>query len=100
MIIYCDIDGVLLTQDPEHPSWYHKAKPITKNIAKINKLYDQGNSIILWTSRGGITGIDWRELTVEQLAKWGVKYHRLRMNKPFYDMFIDDKAFNVDELAP
>ena len=100
MIIYCDIDGVICTQDPKNPSFYQKAKPIQESIDKINKLYDEGNSIILWTSRGVTSTIDWEDFTKKQLEVWGVKYHRLRMKKPYYNIFIDDKSFrSVDEYT-
>jgi hypothetical protein len=33
-----------------------------------------------------------------QLIKWGVKYHKLSFNKPFYDLLFDDKAMNINEL--
>ena len=93
MIIYCDIDGVLCTQDKDNPSIYRKAKPIEENIKKLNKLYDDGHSIILWTSRGTTSTIDWEEFTKNQLDMWGVKYHKLKMGKPYYDIIIDDKSF-------
>jgi hypothetical protein len=28
-----------------------------------------------------------------QLKKWGLKYHKLIMGKPSYDIFVDDKAY-------
>jgi hypothetical protein len=31
---------------------------------------------------------------IQQLDAWGVKYHELRLGKPVYDLFIDDKAMN------
>ena len=31
-------------------------------------------------------------LTKKQLKKWGVKYHKLKMGKPSYDIFVDDKS--------
>jgi histidinol phosphatase-like enzyme len=94
MIIYCDIDGVLLTQDKDNPSLYNKARPIQKNIDKLNKMYDDGNTIVLWTARGSTSQIDHRELTKKQLEIYGVKYHTLRMDKPYYDFMIDDKCYN------
>ena len=33
-------------------------------------------------------------LTKKQLKKWDVKYHKLLMCKPSYDLYIDDKALN------
>jgi len=35
---------------------------------------------------------DWSELTREQLNEWGCKYHELNMQKPSYDVWVDDKA--------
>jgi len=94
MIIYCDIDGVLLTNEKD----YNEAKPIYRNINILNKLYDR-NTIILWTARGTTTGISWRKLTSYQLKKYGVKYHKLKMKKPYYDILIDDRATNsLDDI--
>ena len=50
-----------------------------------------------WTARGTTTGIDWTETTLQQFDKWGVKYHDLKMGKPQYDVFIDDKNMNVKD---
>ena len=38
-----------------------------------------------------MSGINWFKITHNQLTKWNCKYHELRMNKPAYDLFIDDK---------
>ncbi len=77
---------------------YGQAIPIQENIDKINKLYDEGNKIVYWTSRGGTTGLDWTELTTGQLKKWGCKYHELRLDKPHYDLIIDDKSKRIEEI--
>ena len=75
---------------------YVNAKPLKERIAKINKLYDEGNTIIYWTARGTGTGINWRDVTENQFKKWNVKYHELKFQKPIYDMFIDDKNINSE----
>jgi len=67
-----------------------------ERIKKINKLYESGSKIIYWTARGTGSGIDWREVTEKQFKEWGVKYHELRLGKPIYDLFIDDKNINSD----
>jgi len=90
MIIYVDIDETICNSFGN----YKDAIPITTNIEKINKLYDDGHTIVYWTARGSLNGIDYRQLTEIQLRKWSAKYHQLLMNKPFYDLFIDDKALN------
>ena len=98
MIYMVDIDETICVS-PESRD-YSLATPIYKNIKKINKLYDQGNTIIYWTARGTGTGIDWREVTEKQFEKWGVKYHQLSLGKkPIFDLLIDDKALNIADLS-
>ena len=93
MIYMVDIDGTICTNTNGK---YEQAVPLTKNIKKINKLYDDGHTIIYWTARGGKTKIDWTDLTTQQLKEWGVKHHELKMWKPHYDLFICDKAINSE----
>ena len=97
---YCfDIDGTLCdTPNNElgKPD-YVNAKPIPFMVEQVNRLYDEGNYIILQTARGKGSGIDWTDFTKEQLDSWGYKYHELfpMFCKPTADIFIDDKAINV-----
>lgn len=77
---------------------YKEAIPIKENIDKINKLYDENHKIIYWTSRGATTKINHEKLTKLQLKKWGCKYHELRLDKPYYDLFIDDKTKRIEEI--
>ena len=37
------------------------------------------------------------ELTIQQLKDWSVKFTSFSMGKPAYDIWIDDKAHNVDD---
>ena len=76
---------------------YTTSTPIKENIAKANKLYDEGHLIVYWTARGTATGVDWSEVTKKQLAEWGVKHHGLKFGKPSYDLFIDDKNMNTND---
>ena len=96
MIIYVDIDETIC-RSPESRD-YSLAAPLMSNIAKINELYESGNTIVYWTARGTGSGIDWREVTEAQFKKWGVKYHDLKFGKPIYDLFIDDKNINSDRF--
>ena len=96
MLIYVDVDETIC-KTPECRN-YELSKPIKNHISKINKLYNEGNTIIYWTARGTVTGIDWREVTERQFEKWGVKYHELRFGKPAYDLFIDDKNINSERF--
>ena len=83
MIYYIDIDETIC-QSPEN-----------RDYSKANKFFDEGNTVVYWTARGATSGIDWRSVTERQLEKWGVKYHELRLDKPYYDVFIDDKNINT-----
>ena len=94
---YCfDIDGTICTNTDGD---YASAKPFGSRIDHINALYDSGHTISFFTARGSTTGIDWRALTAEQLAQWGVRYHTLIMGKPHADLFVDDKAIRADDYS-
>ncbi|NBP90423.1 acylneuraminate cytidylyltransferase [bacterium] len=92
-----DIDGVIASIVPTID--YALAGPITENISRVNRLYDAGNKIILFTARGTVTGINWSDITKKQMAEWGVKYHQLLFGKPASDYYIDDKMISLDTLA-
>ncbi len=66
-------------------------------IDKVNSLYNEGHTVWICTGRGSKSKIDWRELTETQLKEWGVKYHKLIMGKPPFDIFIDDLAYNTKD---
>ncbi len=94
---YCiDIDGVIAALTPNNN--YYEAIPLTDNIEKINRLYDAGNQIILFTARGSKTKKDWEGLTKKQLSEWGVKYHTLKFGKPAADFYIDDKLIRLEQI--
>ena len=94
MIVYIDIDETIANTPDDRD--YNKSTPIVKNIAKANKFYEQGHTVVYWTARGSGTGIDWHDVTKEQLIRWGAKHHDLKLGKPVYDLFIDDKAINSE----
>lgn len=97
MTYYIDIDDTICTLTA--PLDYASAEPIQKAVDKVNKLYEEGHTVIFWTARGTVSGKDYRSLTEWQLNNWGVKYHELKLGKPAYDVFIDDKNMNsVDWL--
>lgn len=92
-----DLDGVICETKNNN---YKKSKPKIQIIKKINSFYDYGFEIIIFTARFMGRNNDKKkyaikaglELTKNQLARWGLKYHRLIMGKPSYDIIIDDKA--------
>ena len=92
-----DIDGTIChTVDGD----YEKSTPIIDRIQQINKLYQDGHTIIFQTARGMGRSDDnileayemFFEMTADQLEEWGVKYHRLFLGKPSADLYIDDKG--------
>ena len=99
-----DIDGTICDK-PEgmwHDGDYQHSVPKKDRIDTINKLYDQGHTIIYLTARGmgrynnsrTLATHHFRELTAKQLDSWGCKYHELHMGKPSGDFYIDDKGIN------
>lgn len=73
---------------------YKKAKPIKSRIAKINKLYKEGNTVIFFTSRGYATGLNWEALTNYQLKKWKVGHTQVIFGKPYGNVYVGDEAIN------
>ena len=100
MNIYVDIDETIADYlHTDDKSDYNLATPIHINIDKINKLYDEGNQITYYTARGSGTGLDWFEVTKDQLDEWGAKYHNLSVGeKPPYDLIICDKSRRIEEI--
>ena len=92
MIYYVDIDETICFYEGERD--YPQAKPIKQNIEAINRLYNAGHTVVYWTARRTVTGIDWTELTHNQLDVWGAKYTDVKLGKPNYDLFICDKAIS------
>jgi hypothetical protein len=104
-IICFDIDGVICKTEGLN---YLKSKPIKKNIKKINDLYERGYYIKLFTARymGRSKENVWIaskknvKVTVPQIKKWGVKFHKLIFGKPTYSLFIDDRnLFHKNDWA-
>ncbi len=91
-----DIDGVIAKLVPDNN--YANAQPNSEMINIINQLYQMGNTIVLHTARGYVTGIDWREITERQLKSWGLCYHELHFGKPNADYYVDDKMLDMKRL--
>ena len=107
MRIYVDIDETICfygegknCRQEDSKEWsYDEAEPSFKNIAKINKLYEDGHFIKYWTGRGTVSKKDYYYLTKQQLKLWGCKYHELSVGKkPDYDLLICDKTKRIEEL--
>jgi len=98
-IIIFDIDNTITKTKNNN---YHSAKPIKKRIKLINRLYDKGHYIKIFTARymgrnkenSNLVKKKYYKKTFDQLSQWGIKFHKLIMGKPSYDIFIDDKSYN------
>ena len=101
-VVAVDIDETLCTNVTAITkiSDYDNAKPNIEIITLINKLYKK-NYIVLYTARGKLITKNkpnlkkkLRRITLKQLKNWNVKYHKLNMNKIFFDFIVDDKSIN------
>ena len=98
MIIFVDIDDTICYRENQPNLDYSESIPFTERIQKVNQLYKDGNTIVYWTARGTVTQKNWFQLTLKQLNDWGCNFHELRMGKPAYDLFIDDKNINSEDF--
>tara|TARA_R110002020_G_scaffold333507_2_gene548920 strand:+ start:13684 stop:13986 length:303 start_codon:yes stop_codon:yes gene_type:complete len=100
LIYFVDIDGTICSDTKGN---YTQAQPLKDKIDKVNSLYDDGHTIIYWTARGmtrakGNVHKAYElcyDLTRQQLSDWDVRFHELRMGKPYYDVFFEDKAEEI-----
>jgi hypothetical protein len=96
--IVCDIDGCLCNNNNGD---YVNATPIPIGIENVNKMYDEGYHVVLFTARYGkrFPGQQYQkgyEETLTWLRQNGVKFHELIMGKPAGHVYIDDKAIRID----
>ncbi len=98
MQLIIDMDGTICTEERQFSR--SMAKPLEGAVESINKLYDEGNTIIIYSAR---TWMEY-EMTMDWLTKYGVKFHQLILGKPIGDVWIDDRAItyngwdNVNEV--
>tara|TARA_R100000231_G_scaffold53118_1_gene44775 strand:+ start:473 stop:802 length:330 start_codon:yes stop_codon:yes gene_type:complete len=103
MKTYCfDLDHTLCEPpyNKEEKRWmYFDAQPYLDRIEFVNKLWEEGNHIIIETARGCNSKINHYENTYNQLRSWGLKFHTLRTGVKFgANYYIDDKAINSEDF--
>ncbi len=84
------MDGTICSEERQFSRCL--ATPKENAVETINKLYDDGNTIIIYSAR---TWAEY-EMTTEWLKKHNVKYHQLFMGKPVGDVWIDDRAITCN----
>ena len=92
-----DIDGTICKEVGEVIG----REPYMDRIEKINKLYDNGHTIVYYTARGLKSGRGeqhYRPITEQQLKEWGCRYHELCFKGHNADYFIDDRAINAEDF--
>lgn len=100
-----DLDGTICEEkQPGTPLENYKfLQPKKDMIIYINKLYDNGDYIIINTARhmdttgGNIGRINARvgKITLDWLDAVGVKYHEILFGKPRADFYVDDRAMGI-----
>ncbi len=68
MIYIVDVDGTICDSDRVN---FSSAVARFNKIGEINKLYQQGHTIIYWATR---SKKEWKHVTHSQLAAWGCEY--------------------------
>ena len=97
-----DIDGTVCNNTY---GAYDTAKPFTSRVEQVNKLYEEGNTIVFFTARGmgSMSGNvekvykKYYDFTHQQLVEWGVKFHELILGKPSADFYVDDKGIKDED---
>lgn len=86
-----DLDGTICEERPVFEK--SMAKPSYDVIKSINALHDNGRFIIIYTARG------WPEyaMTERWLKDQNIKYDLLMCGKPVYDVWVDDRAININD---
>ena len=102
MRVCVDLDRTLCAGYP-----YEDAQPMLGAKEFLDKLRDDGHTVIIHTARGmgrshgsvskaiALVGA----LTFSQLAEWGFEYDELLFGKPAADCYVDDKAIRLVSYA-
>lgn len=97
------MDGTLcMGEDPD----YIGCTPVLPVISKVNRLFDAGWRITIFTARGMSRYEGWVDLCHSEFydltSRWlrlnNVKHHELIMGKPSATYYLDDKGLNIIEF--
>jgi capsule biosynthesis phosphatase len=101
--ICIDLDGTICTLQNRKGD-YENAVPLPGAVETINRLYDEGHHIIIFTARrmrtceGDVEKVKEMVggLTKDWLDRHGVKHHELIFGKPYAHVYVDDLAHRFD----
>jgi|Deesub1362B_J571_1020462.scaffolds.fasta_scaffold04738_3 uncharacterized HAD superfamily protein len=96
-VIAVDLDGVLCEEGGWDVKDFLEREPIIENIEKVNKLFDQGHIIVIYTARRE----EDRYWTEAWLKEHGVKYDFLVLEKLRFDYYVDEKRklMAIEEMS-
>lgn len=103
--IFCfDLDNTLVTY-PKTTGDYDTVLPIYDNIKFLRSLHKSGHKIIIYSARRmrtfksnlSLVKKNIEKLTISQLKKFKIPYHKLILGKPYAHFYIDDLSVNSYE---
>ena len=95
--LYNRLDILKIKLEKAHHENNHEK--INSYLKELNKLWEEGHTIIIETARGCGSKINHYEDTFNQLRSWGLKFTSLRTGVEFGgDFFIDDKGINSEDF--
>ena len=97
-IFYFDLDNIICKTNSSN---YKNSTPRKKSMKLVNYLFENGHIIKIFAAWYMSSNKENVKIVKKkgykfingQLKKWGLKYHKLIMGKPSYDIFVDDKAY-------
>ena len=97
LTIAIDLDGTVadctdvdFSKADEDSCELMKSKPIKGSLEAVKKLYEQGNTIVFYSSRDHGS----KDITEKWLKEHGFPYHHVEMEKLVAHIYIDDRAIN------
>tara|TARA_R110000744_G_scaffold145908_1_gene258626 strand:+ start:1195 stop:1545 length:351 start_codon:yes stop_codon:yes gene_type:complete len=100
-----DFDDTLCIHPHDDKSNIACGKPNYDLISEINRLFDKGFDIFIYTARGHFSADNragaehkYRNVIEVWLMEHSVSYTKLSFDKPYAVYYIDDKAIRPDEL--
>jgi hypothetical protein len=81
-----DLDGTICHE--LSPFERPLAEPLEGAVDGVNRIKDQGHTVVIWTGRGW----DQYRVTTKWLDDHGFRYDQLLMGKPIFNLFIDDRS--------
>lgn len=82
-----------------HDRNWANAQPNIPVIRKMNELYNAGWEIVIFSSRGQLSRVDYFNQVQEWLANYGVLYTGLQFGKPLGVLYVDDKACTPQDFV-